>query len=40
MAETIAVLGVGPSRGLGAAIARRFAAGEPLRNVVDKKNWF
>ena len=27
MAETIAVLGVGPSRGLGAAIARRFAAG-------------
>ena len=20
--------------------ARRFAAGEPLRNVVDKKNWF
>lgn len=27
MAEIIAVLGVGPSRGLGAAIARRFAAG-------------
>ncbi len=27
MTETVAVLGVGPSRGLGAAIARRFAAG-------------
>ena len=45
--ETLLRLSISPAIGRGLErlpvsrrVVRRFVAGEPLRNVVDKQNWF